>query len=67
MLYNFEQNFVEKFLWESVFSIFGHVTFFAKGFDFFFFLLDMVIISVFRWESGFLKGDSMEPSLPLMH
>ena len=30
MFFNFEPNFIEKFLWESVFSNFGHVTFFAK-------------------------------------
>ena len=26
----FEPNFIEKFLWESGFSIFGHLTIFAK-------------------------------------
>ena len=30
MFFNFEPNFIEKFLWESGFSKFGHVTVFAK-------------------------------------
>ena len=30
MFFNFEPNFIEKFLWESGFSNFGHVTIFAK-------------------------------------
>ena len=30
MFFNFEPTFIEKFLWESGFSNFGHVTIFAK-------------------------------------
>ena len=30
MFFNFEPNFIEKFLWKSGFSNFGHMTFFAK-------------------------------------
>ena len=30
LCFNFEPNFIEKFFWESGFSKFGHVTFFAE-------------------------------------
>ena len=58
MFFYFEPNFIEKFLWESGFSNFGHVTFFTKrkfvfwppfwnGAKFFhFFSGNMVVISV---------------------
>ena len=57
MLNNFEPNFVEKFLWEIGFSMFGHVTFLRSEYSFFgrhfetvqsfiCFCWNMVIISV---------------------
>ena len=31
MFFNLEPNFIEKFLWESVFLDFGHVIWFSKS------------------------------------